>query len=203
MVLPDDIKEQVKERLADMQDKVKIVFSENPSAPLNDEIKNLLQEVAELSDKIEFETAPDVFDMKPAFEIKGKNKGRIIFAGIPSGHEFATLLEDLIMASKGDSQLSDSTKEFLAGLTDKLQLKVFVTPTCPYCPRAVFLAHRMAMESDKVEGVMVEATEFPEESQKFSVSGVPHTIVNNKQGGFVGAHPEQSAVEEIKKALGQ
>ena len=202
-ILQEDIIKQIKERLNGMKSNVEIIFYPNEAGQLNSHIEQMAKELSETSDKLTFKIGDkkDTPELTPAIELKGNNKGRIIFSGIPSGHEFATLLEDLLLVSGNDSKLSDETKEFLSKLEKPLQLKAFVTPTCPYCPAAVFLAHRMAMESNKVEAYMVEATEFPEESQKFQVSGVPHTIINNKQGGFVGAHPEPSAVEQIKKSL--
>jgi len=65
----------------------------------------------------------------------------------------------------------------LKALTGPLHLQVFVTPTCPYCPRAVLTAFRFAMESDKVRASMVEASEFPHLANKYQVSGVPHTVI--------------------------
>ena len=121
--------------------------------------------------------------------------------GLPSGHEFSTLLSSLVMVSTGDHKLPAEVVDYLKDIKDPLDLKVFITPTCPYCPSAVFLAHRMAMISQNITGAMVESMEFPELSQKFGVSGVPHTIINDQQGGFVGAHPELSALTEIKKVL--
>ena len=79
-------------------------------------------------------------------------------------------------------------------------MQVFVTPTCPYCPQAVRLAHMMAMESDLVVGDMVEATEFPHLSQKYQVMGVPRTVIN--EGTFVeGAVPVGMLMDKVKEAL--
>ena len=80
-------------------------------------------------------------------------------------------------------------------------MQVFVTPTCPYCPQAVILAHQMAMESEFVTGEMVEAMEFADLSNQFNVSGVPHTIINSGSGEVVGAVPESRLMNEIQKAL--
>ena len=80
-------------------------------------------------------------------------------------------------------------------------LMVFVTPTCPYCPRAVVLAHQMAMESPYVTAEMVEAMEFQEFSTRFSVGGVPQTTINEGAGTVVGAVPEEHLLSEINRAL--
>jgi thioredoxin-related protein len=65
----------------------------------------------------------------------------------------------------------------------------------------VVLAHRMALASPMVTADAVEATEFPELSGKYRVSGVPHTVINEGAGHMIGAAPEDMLVEEIKKAL--
>src|SRR5690606_36762162 len=83
-----------------------------------------------------------------------------------------------------------------------VHLQVFVTPTCPYCPRAVVLAHAMAIASDRVRADMVEATEFPHLSMKYNVMGVPRTVINDRE--FVeGAVPEYMLVDAIRAALRQ
>ena len=65
------------------------------------------------------------------------------------------------------------------------------------------LAHQFAMESSWVEAEMVEATEFPELANRFDVSGVPQTTINQGAVNVVGAVPEATLVEQIKQALSQ
>jgi thioredoxin-related protein len=67
----------------------------------------------------------------------------------------------------------------------------------------VVLAHRMALVSPMITADAVEATEFPELSGKYRVSGVPHTVINEGAGNMIGAAPEEMLVEEIKKVLKQ
>jgi hypothetical protein len=65
----------------------------------------------------------------------------------------------------------------------------------------VVLAHRMAIESPLVEAEMVEATEFPELTNRFNVGGVPQTTINAGAGTLVGAGPEEYLLAEIMKAI--
>jgi len=126
----------------------------------------------------------------------------IQYSGIPSGHEFSTLINDILLVSGRDSGLSPQTREFLQKLDKPVHFQVFVTPTCPYCPQAVILAHRMAMENPgmiRAEGV--EATEFPELANQFGVSGVPQTTINAGAGTVIGAVPEKQLLAEIQQAL--
>ena len=64
------------------------------------------------------------------------------------------------------------------------------------------MAHQMAMEFDNVTADIVEANEFPELSQRYGVSGVPKTIINDRVE-FVGAVPEPQFVAAIQQAMGQ
>lgn len=63
------------------------------------------------------------------------------------------------------------------------------------------LADRLAMASQRVRALAVEATEFPELSQRFGVQGVPRTVVNQK-GAFVGALPESQFVAAVLELAG-
>lgn len=63
------------------------------------------------------------------------------------------------------------------------------------------LANRMALASERVRALTVEANEFPELSQRFGVSGVPRTVIN-RTGAFVGALPEAQFVGTALKLAG-
>jgi glutaredoxin-like protein len=129
----------------------------------------------------------------------GRDHG-IRFFGIPAGYEFVSLLSAIELVAKGDSGLAPATREKLKTLTAPLELQVFVTPTCPYCPRAVTLAFQMAVESPSITAAMVEATEFPHLANRHQVSGVPHTVIGDSDQPMVGALPEAAAVELVVAA---
>lgn len=117
--------------------------------------------------------------------------------GIPSGYEFSTFIEDIRMVSSGDPGLNAKTLEQLATLPGPIDIQVFVTPTCPHCPRAVLLAHRLAMASDNVTASMVEATEFPHLANRYQVYGVPRTVVNDVIH-VEGAVPETMLLDKMQ-----
>ncbi len=174
------------------------------------ETRELLEGVSEISDKIKLE----VFDFEgdaavvaeygitraPAIVVMDEKDYGIRFYGVPGGYEFSSLVESFKLISSGENRLAPETREFLDGLDKKIHLQVFVTPTCPYCPNAVVLAHRLAYYSPKVAADMVEASEFPELSQKYNVMGVPRTIIN-ETFFLEGAAPESDLVEKIKGAV--
>jgi glutaredoxin-like protein len=143
-------------------------------------------------------------DKTPALAVLGaggEDRG-LRFYGIPAGYEFASLLESIDLVARGDSGLAPATREKLRSLKEPVNLQVFVTPTCPYCPRAVLTAFKFAMESPLVTASMVEATEFPELSGRYQVSGVPHTVIGESPQAMVGAYPEGPAIDMVLAAAG-
>ncbi|MGC9099513.1 MAG: protein disulfide oxidoreductase [Candidatus Micrarchaeia archaeon] len=139
-------------------------------------------------------------DKTPALIIGGKKVYNIYYFGIPAGHEFAALLEDIVDASRGTTRLSNTTKEKLKEIKDPVEIKVFVTPTCPYCPRAVRIAHEFAMENDKIKGVMIEAMEFYDLANQYSVMAVPKIVINDEVS-FEGALPEEEFLRYVLSAV--
>ncbi len=174
------------------------------------ETEELYKEVIELSGLLKLETYTiennkekfDEYKVEriPTAVIKGHNKGLIRFVGIPAGYEFATLLEDLIDASRGKVDLKERNKRKVEAVKEPLHIQVFVTPTCPYCPRAVRIAHKMAFLNENIMADMVEASEFPNLSEKYGVYAVPKIVVNDKVE-FEGALPEDQFIREVLKAV--
>jgi glutaredoxin-like protein len=192
-----------------------LVFTQERECQYCRETRLIAEEIVGLSDKISLEIYDLVADQAVAEQygidkipatiiMRGgetpKDYG-IRYYGIPSGYEFSSLIEDILMISAEESGLSTETKAELAALSQPLHLQVFITPTCPYCPQAVRLAHQLALESDLVRADMVEAIEFPHLSMKYHVQGVPRTVINETLH-LEGAAPEFMLMEKIREAVG-
>lgn len=121
---------------------------------------------------------------------------RIRFQGLPDGYEFSTIIDAIERVSRREHGLNDANLGRLSELMSPVEIMVFVTPTCPYCPAAASLAYRLALASPQIRAIVVEANEFPDLSERFEVRGVPRTVVN-QSGGFVGALPEDDFVDAV------
>ncbi|MGC8608821.1 MAG: protein disulfide oxidoreductase [Thermoplasmata archaeon] len=194
-----------------------VVFtSDNAECKYCKESVQLSTEVSELSDKIHlkvynFDNDKDKVESygveKYPATIVSKNgveDGRIVYYGLPSGYEFGSLIEDLKNVSIGEAEVSSKATEVISKIDKPITIKVYVTPTCPYCPRAVGTAHKFALINKNIKGEMIEALEFENESEEVGVSSVPHIVINNGNSKddvtFVGAYPDDQFAEYVMEA---
>lgn len=144
-LLNEDIRNQVQEVFSQLKDPVQVLFfGRETDCDYCDDTRQLIEEVTTLSDKL----ALSVYDLDrdaaiashynvdkaPGMVIAGRDGDQIIdygvrLSGIPSGHEFSSLIHDLILVSGRDSGLSQPTRQMLSKLTKPVHLQVFVTPT--------------------------------------------------------------------------
>lgn len=216
-LLNEQIVGQIQEVFDGLKEPVQLLFFGSETCDYCAETRQLVDEVAAIHDKVHVDfhdiqadaalAARFNVDKTPAIVIAAREGDQVVdygiqYSGIPSGHEFSTLINDILLVSGRDSGLDEETRAYLKALDKPLHMQVFVTPTCPYCPRAVLVAHQMAMENPamiRAEGV--EATEFPDLANKYNVSGVPQTTINAGRGTVVGAVPVNHLLDEIKRAL--
>ncbi|MFP4345043.1 MAG: protein disulfide oxidoreductase [Anaerolineales bacterium] len=211
-LLNDDIRSQVKEMLTDLPHDVRLlVFTKPEGCPYCSIVQELMEEIAEASDRVSVETYDITEDTEeaetysvtraPAIAIVGERDYGLRFFGIPANYEFSTLLHGIQVAGQGASaDLDNATKSYLSTIDQPVHYQVFVTPTCPYCPGAAVLAYDMAVESEWVRSDVIEASEFQELAGKYEVRGVPLNVINDTQRQE-GRAPANMIVEKIKAAL--
>ncbi|MDD5066773.1 MAG: thioredoxin family protein [bacterium] len=170
----------------------------------------IVRETASLSDKIKTRfldmkkdkklVQPYKVDRAPAILVTDGKIQNIRFYGLPAGYEYSSLLESIKNVSSGGSGLSAKNVKKLSDIQKKVLIRVFVTPTCPYCPMAVVTAHQIGLANSLITAEMIEANEFMDLSRKNNVSSVPKTVIINEKGKkieFIGAYPEDAFVEKV------
>lgn len=202
-LLSEQDRQVVAGHLAAITNPVKILFfTQTIGAPETALIaKQVLDEIVSLNDQLSLDEVNFILEKDRAAQygidgvpavvlLRGGEDTRIRFLGAPAGYEFMSLVEAVILAGTGDSGLTEESKALIAQhVTEPTEILVFVTPSCPHCPRAVTLAHRMAVESPSIRATCVEATEFMDLAQRYQVTGVPKTVVNGRIE-MLGALPE-------------
>ncbi|HEX6304115.1 MAG TPA: thioredoxin family protein [Anaerolineales bacterium] len=144
-LLNQEVKDQVSQVFAELKEPTHVLFfGQQDDCEYCDDTLQLVEEVVALADKLtlevyDLEENADVaeryhVDKVPGLVIAGRDGDQILdygvrYAGIPSGHEFSSLIHDLVLVSGRDSGLTQKTRDFLNRLDKPVHLQVFVTPT--------------------------------------------------------------------------
>lgn len=206
-LIDEATKQQVEKTLSNMESDVELLFFE-AEGQFTNEIKQLISEISEINPKVKvsFFKVGDENSQKynvnegPVIKLVSKHiKGDVRIYGIPSGYEFASLLYMLNVSSNGkvDGPLVEVSKK----ITKETKLEVFVSPTCPHCPSSAIVAFKLALLNEHVKGYVYEVLEFQEKVQKYNVSGVPKTVINEGKVEYIGGYPEDLAAREILKTI--
>jgi glutaredoxin-like protein len=211
-LISDEDREYLKDEFdKSLKRKVKILYftDKEKRTDYTEQTKSLLEEIVSLNDKLSL-SIKDCNDKKsleseditlcPSIKIKSSRNGFVNFYGVPAGHEFISLVEGIKDMGSDNLSLPNDIIEELKEIKEPVDIKVFITHGCPYCPGAVRNAHQFSLVNDKIKSSMVDANYFGELSSKLGVSSVPHISVNERKS-FVGNMPPKAFLNKIKEAL--
>jgi glutaredoxin-like protein len=215
LISPAD-QDRLKSTFAEMTQPVRLLFfTQTLGCETCLQTRQILDELPPLSDKISIDEVNFILEPEKAaqFEIDrvpavalvrqdgaGQERdSKIRFLGTPSGYEFMSLIQAVLLVGGRPSMLSEESLKLIAAVDAPTKVHVFTTPTCPHCPRAVAVAHEMAFANPNITAFAVEATEFPDLARKYSVTGVPKTVVNDTVE-ILGALPPDEFVSQALAA---
>ncbi len=210
-LLNDEIREQLSGFFKGMkQDVTMAVFTEKEKCETCKQAEDFMQEIETLSDKIhleayDFDTHQDkakelgVTLLPSIVLLDGEKKHQgVRFNGVPAGHEINSFIKGIMEVSGALDSLPESQQERLKKVTKPVNIKVFVTLSCPHCPGAVEKAHKLALGNPNIDAEMIEAQTFGEVAGKFNVSSVPKVVIND-EFEFVGNQSIDTFLDEIEK----
>ncbi len=171
--------------------------------------RELLQELAALSDLLSLrvhiledereEAAKFGVERIPGIVLRGRDGAFPKFYGMPGGTEFPSFLDTIVDVSRNQVLLSQESVKSLRKLKEDVRVKVFVTPTCPYCPGMARTAFQMTLANPRVKAEVIEVNEFPELARRYDVKAVPLTVIEDRIA-IPGAVPEKALVEQVLTA---
>lgn len=206
----EELQTQLKEVFNDLKDDVTIaLFTKEGDCYTCAETLAYMEEVAELSEKLtlkRYDIEKDAdktkeynIEMVPSIVLlnaKGEYHG-VKFNGIPAGHEINSFIPALLEVSGHESELPKDLEDRIRKIDKPVNIKVFVTLSCPHCAGAVQKAHKMALMNKFIDAEMIEAESFGELSDKFNVSSVPKIVINEKVE-LVGNQPIEEFLRQIE-----
>jgi glutaredoxin-like protein len=118
----------------------------------------------------------------PAILFVDENDTEIIrYLAHPTGSEFVPFLNSIQYFSGVRPYYADQILTHLKKIR-KSNMKIFITPTCPYCPATVPVLTLFALVSKgKISAEVIDVNLNPDLGMKYEVQGVPMTVINEKE----------------------
>lgn len=194
--LDEDIKGQLIEIFKKFENPVEIVSILDPYKEISQDIKKLLIELEELSDKIkvsifnfgenlqiEEKIKMDEYPTIAFLDKDGKYSG-IKFTGLPSGHELNSFIISLYNVAGPGQGVNEDTLSEIQSINKPVKLKIAVSLSCSLCPEVVIGAQRIASLNKNIDAEMIEIFAFPGIREKYKIMSVPALILNDKEISF-------------------
>ena len=152
------------------------------------ELEQFISALASLSDKLTVTVAEKTASSQetPCVEVcrPDGTKTGLAFHGVPGGHEFTSFVLGLYNAAGPGQALDEITREQIAAINNKTDMKVLVTLSCTMCPDLVVAAQRIAAENPNVTTHVYDIRYFENLRNQYNVMSVPCLVINDKQVSF-------------------
>ncbi|HSV92743.1 MAG TPA: FAD-dependent oxidoreductase [Desulfobacterales bacterium] len=123
----------------------------------------------------------------------------IRWLGAPMGEEARTFLEIILLVGAGRSSLSEQAAKVIRRIDSPRRVKVFVSPTCPYCPQQAVNGVKAAIElPEHVSLEIVDIQAQPEIANRYGAQSVPMAFANDVLIGH-GAQAEEVFASSLQK----
>jgi NADH-dependent peroxiredoxin subunit F len=200
-MLDQGIKDQLASHFATLSSSLTLVLYRS-SNPKQDELRELLVEVASCSDKLAFsELADEVTGVQFDILRDGRATG-IRFRGVPGGHEFTSLIVALLN-SDGKGKLPDEgIRRRVKALKGPVRLRTYVSLSCTNCPDVVQALNQMALMHADFQHEMIDGELAEADIQSLGIQGVP-AVVNGSAIVHVGRASFAELLETLEGALGR
>ncbi|MFD0724104.1 alkyl hydroperoxide reductase subunit F [Lysobacter brunescens] len=181
-MLDSDLKDQLQAYLQKLTRPVELV------AALDDgegsrELRELLVELTQLSDKVSLREAREPGDRVPSFAIASPAAGHDIslrFAGTPLGHEFTSLVLALLQVGGHPPKLDAATIDRIRALEGDYAFETFFSLDCHNCPDVVQALNLMAVLNPRIRHVAIDGARFQDEVAAREVMSVPAVFLNGE-----------------------
>lgn len=179
-MLDANLKDQLKAYLEKLQQPIELVAAYDDSDKAK-ELKELLEEIEPLSDKIGLRTEDRQDVRRPSFAIQRVGSDVAVrFAGIPMGHEFTSLVLALLQVGGHPSKASREVIEQIQSLDGEYEFETFFSLSCQNCPDVVQALNLMSVLNPKIKHTAIDGALFQDEVEQKEVMAVPSVFLNGE-----------------------
>ena len=182
-MLDASIKEQLNAYMDKLQQPIELVAAYDDSEK-SQELKQLLDELEPMSDKISLRTEESEQVRRPSFAINrvGSDIG-VRFAGIPMGHEFTSLVLALLQVGGHPPKASEDVIEQVKNLDGDFEFETYFSLSCQNCPDVVQALNLMSVLNPRIKHTAIDGALFQDEVEQREVMAVPSVYLNGKPFG--------------------
>ncbi|EDM48542.1 alkyl hydroperoxide reductase subunit F [Marinobacter algicola] len=182
-MLDASIKEQLNAYMDKLQQPIELVAAYDDSNK-SQELKQLLDELEPMSDKISLRTEESDQVRRPSFAINrvGSDIG-VRFAGIPMGHEFTSLVLALLQVGGHPPKASEDVIEQVKNLDGDFEFETYFSLSCQNCPDVVQALNLMSVLNPRIKHTAIDGALFQDEVEQREVMAVPSVYLNGKPFG--------------------
>ncbi|AYE33914.1 thioredoxin-disulfide reductase [Clostridium septicum] len=195
-LLNDTLRTQLSSILSKIENPITLVTIVDPNNGKSIELRDLVLDIANLSDKLKAEVyikneAKSIeekinADKYPVVALldKDNNYSGVKFHGVPGGHELNSFILAIYNLAGPGQPIDPNNLEKIKSINKATNIKVCVSLSCHLCPDVVVSAQRIAIENPNVETEMLDLANFDEIKTKYKLMSVPAIIVNDSEVYF-------------------
>lgn len=186
-MLDQNLKQQLRTLLGQIPDRVdlQLTLDTRDDSPLlheSRELESLARELATLSERLHLLPERGTAQRKPTLDVLSPERGtRISFAGVPSGHEFTSLVLALLHSGGHPLKLEPETQEQIRNLPGDHHFEVYISLSCQTCPDVVQALNMLAALNPGIRTTMIDGALFQEEIEAHNILAVPTVHLNGKR----------------------
>lgn len=179
-MLTNNILNALKTYTQNMTNKVSLVLQtgDHEKRP---ELKEFLTQVCSTSENLMLVERDEGLRSPITFylELDGKNNG-IHFSGIPSGHEFNSLILAILQSSGTALKLDNTLTNMVEKITEELHFEVFISLSCHNCPDVVQSLNQFTLLNENISAEMIDGGLFKTLIDERNIQGVPSVYLNGE-----------------------
>lgn len=181
-MLSNDILAALKSYTEDMTNPVNLVL-QTGEHPKRAELVEFLSQICSVSDQLALveRDASETLRSPISFglEVNGQFNG-IVFSGIPSGHEFNSLILAILQSAGTELKLDKQLMRLIQGIDKPIKFEVFISLSCHNCPDVVQALNQFALLNDNISTEMIDGGLFQDLIESRNIQGVPSVYLNGE-----------------------